>query len=477
MKGIEAAGYTPGEDLAIALDPATSEIFDDGALRARARGPHAVPRRDGGLLGRPLRPLPDPLDRGRHGRGGLGRLEGPHRSASATASSSSATTSSSRTRERLKRGIDLGVANSILIKVNQIGTLSETLDAIAMAREAGYTAVMSHRSGETEDTTIADLAVATGCGQIKTGAPSRSDRVAKYNQLLRIEEALGDDAEFPGRVASFRAVAKRLAWQANPYLGGSLRRKVRGAVERRRNGWPLPTHASAGTAWGAGRSCSSSRSCSTSTSGRSAPGSRPGSEAKRQRQEVATLAAENKKLRAHEARCSGAPRSSARRAGSAWSRPASARTSSRGCRSPLASLGAVSFDTASDQWAAGLRRLQDAPSEQRVVLERVTRQIQDELRRRLGGPFTSEELADLYDQGTGWISDLAYALAPDQPHAWDVRGRRRRRLRTLPARSDRLRRRPAHKVPRPGSRPLAEGWCGLRVNARYSSTVSKPSRS
>ena len=90
-------------------------------------------------------------------------------------------------------------ANSILIKVNQIGTLTETLDAIDMARAAGYTAVMSHRSGETEDTTIADLAVATGCGQIKTGAPSRSDRVAKYNQLLRIEEALGADAEYPGR--------------------------------------------------------------------------------------------------------------------------------------------------------------------------------------------------------------------------------------------------------------------------------------
>jgi len=103
--------------------------------------------------------------------------------------------------ERLKRGIDAGVANSILIKVNQIGTLSETLEAVKMARDAGYTAVMSHRSGETEDTTIADLAVATGCGQIKTGAPSRSDRVAKYNQLLRIEEALGDDAEYPGRGA------------------------------------------------------------------------------------------------------------------------------------------------------------------------------------------------------------------------------------------------------------------------------------
>ena len=101
--------------------------------------------------------------------------------------------------ERLKRGIDSGTANSILIKVNQIGTLTETLAAISMAHGAGYTAVMSHRSGETEDTTIADLAVATGCGQIKTGAPSRSDRVAKYNQLLRIEEALGADAEYPGR--------------------------------------------------------------------------------------------------------------------------------------------------------------------------------------------------------------------------------------------------------------------------------------
>jgi len=100
---------------------------------------------------------------------------------------------------RLKRGIDLGVANSILIKVNQIGTLTETLDAIETAKAAGYTAVMSHRSGETEDVTIADLAVATGCGQIKTGAPSRSDRVAKYNQLLRIEEALGERATYPGR--------------------------------------------------------------------------------------------------------------------------------------------------------------------------------------------------------------------------------------------------------------------------------------
>ena len=100
--------------------------------------------------------------------------------------------------ERLHRGIEAGVANSILVKVNQIGTLTETLEAIRIARDAGYTAVMSHRSGETEDTTIADLAVATGVGQIKTGAPSRSDRVAKYNQLLRIEEQLGHSAGYPG---------------------------------------------------------------------------------------------------------------------------------------------------------------------------------------------------------------------------------------------------------------------------------------
>jgi enolase len=107
--------------------------------------------------------------------------------------------------ERLRRGIEEKVANAILIKVNQIGTLTETLDAIALARDNGYAAVMSHRSGETEDTTIADLAVATNVGQIKTGAPSRSDRVAKYNQLLRIEEELGDRAVYPGRDAFARA--------------------------------------------------------------------------------------------------------------------------------------------------------------------------------------------------------------------------------------------------------------------------------
>jgi enolase len=110
---------------------------------------------------------------------------------------------------RLRRGIDEGVANAILVKVNQIGTLSETLEAIRVAQEAGFAAVISHRSGETEDVTIADLAIATGAGQIKTGAPCRTDRVAKYNQLLRIEEELGGDATYPGWAAFPRAKAQK----------------------------------------------------------------------------------------------------------------------------------------------------------------------------------------------------------------------------------------------------------------------------
>jgi enolase 1/2/3 len=198
MKGIEAAGYTPGEDLAIALDPATSEIFDEGRYvlehEGRALSPDEMAGYWGDLCSRyPILSLEDGMDEEDwDGWKGLTQLLGDKLQLVGDDVFVTNT-------ERLKRGIDLGVANSILVKVNQIGTLSETLDAIDMAREAGYTAVISHRSGETEDTTIADLAVATGCGQIKTGAPSRSDRVAKYNQLLRIEEALGDDAEFPGR--------------------------------------------------------------------------------------------------------------------------------------------------------------------------------------------------------------------------------------------------------------------------------------
>jgi enolase len=198
VAGIQAAGYEPGKDVAIALDPATSELFDDGVYalehEGRALSALELARYWAELADRyPIVSIEDGMDEQdwdgwkalTERLGDRLQLVGDDLFVTNTG--------------RLGRGIELGVANSILIKVNQIGTLTETLAAIAMAREAGYTAVMSHRSGETEDVTIADLAVATGCGQIKTGAPSRSDRVAKYNQLLRIEEQLGDDAEFPGR--------------------------------------------------------------------------------------------------------------------------------------------------------------------------------------------------------------------------------------------------------------------------------------
>jgi enolase len=197
VAGIEAAGYRPGEDVAIALDPATSEFYSDGAyvLEHEGRSLTAAELTDywADLAARyPIVSLEDGMDE--EDWDGWRTLTERLGSSLQLVGDDIFVTNT----ERLRRGIELGVANSILIKVNQIGTLSETLDAIALAREAGYTTVMSHRSGETEDVTIADLAVATGCGQIKTGAPSRSDRVAKYNQLLRIEEQLGADAEFPG---------------------------------------------------------------------------------------------------------------------------------------------------------------------------------------------------------------------------------------------------------------------------------------
>ena len=168
-----------------------------------------------------------------------------------------------------------------------------------MAREAGYTAVMSHRSGETEDTTIADLAVATGCGQIKTGAPSRSDRVAKYNQLLRIEEALGGDAEFPGGASSDREPLKGSlpASRLANLPSATLHRKDRRRVERRRNGWPLRIPASAGTAWAGGRCCSSSRLVLYLYIGPAKNWVSTWREAGEKRQEVATLRAENERLR------------------------------------------------------------------------------------------------------------------------------------------------------------------------------------
>jgi enolase len=200
IAGIEAAGYEPGEDVAIALDPATSELCDESGyvLEHEGRTLSASELTDywADLAGRyPIVSIEDGMDE-EDWEGWMTLTERLGAQVQLVGDDLFVTNT-----ERLRRGIELGVGNSILVKVNQIGTLSETLAAIAIASEAGYTVVMSHRSGETEDVTIADLAVATGCGQIKTGAPSRSDRTAKYNQLLRIEEQLGTDAEFPGRAA------------------------------------------------------------------------------------------------------------------------------------------------------------------------------------------------------------------------------------------------------------------------------------
>ncbi|MBO0769723.1 MAG: phosphopyruvate hydratase [Solirubrobacterales bacterium] len=197
MEGIRAAGYVPGEQVFIALDPATSEIYDNGAYvlqhERRALSADEMAGYWAELAARfPIVSIEDGMSE--EDWTGWGKLTDRLGDKVQLVGDDLFVTNT----DRLKRGIDSGVGNSILIKVNQIGTLSETLEAIRMARAAGYTAVMSHRSGETEDTTIADLAVATGCGQIKTGAPSRTDRVAKYNQLLRIEEVLGSNASYPG---------------------------------------------------------------------------------------------------------------------------------------------------------------------------------------------------------------------------------------------------------------------------------------
>ena len=197
LTGVEAAGYKPGEDVFIALDPATSEVYENGAYvlehegRSLSSAEMASYWED--ACGRyPIVSIEDGMDE--EDWDGWKLLTEKLGERVQLVGDDLFVTNP----ERLRRGIELGVGNSILVKVNQIGTLSETLEAIRIAAEAGYTAVISHRSGETEDTTIADLAVATGAGQIKTGAPSRSDRVAKYNRLLRIEEELGDAAEFPG---------------------------------------------------------------------------------------------------------------------------------------------------------------------------------------------------------------------------------------------------------------------------------------
>ncbi len=200
VEAIELAGYTPGEDIVIALDPAMSELYRDGRYHLAGEGrvlsadelvaywTHLVDTY-------PIVSIEDGM--AENDWDGWSALTAGLGSRVQLVGDDLFVTN----KERLQMGIDRHVANSVLVKVNQIGTLTETLDTVELAKRHAYTSVMSHRSGETEDTTIADLAVATNCGQIKTGAPARSDRVAKYNQLLRIEEELGEAAAFWGRGA------------------------------------------------------------------------------------------------------------------------------------------------------------------------------------------------------------------------------------------------------------------------------------
>jgi enolase len=206
VEAIEKAGFTPGTDLAIALDPASSEFYRDGKYVLAGENRSLTPAEmvayyDELSTKYPIVSIEDGMaEEDWDGWkqltdtiGGRVQLVGDDLFVTNT--------------ERLARGISSGTANSILIKVNQIGSLTETLEAVALATRSGYTSVMSHRSGETEDTTIADLAVATNCGQIKTGAPARSDRVAKYNQLLRIEDDLAEAAAYWGHAALKRGGA------------------------------------------------------------------------------------------------------------------------------------------------------------------------------------------------------------------------------------------------------------------------------
>ena len=207
MKAIERAGYRPGEDIAIALDPAASEIWHDGAYVLKTENRSLSPNEMVAfwldwIERYPIVSIEDGLfEDDWDGWTALTRRAGDRIQ---IVGDDLLVTNV----ERLSRAIDVGAANSILIKLNQIGTLTETLDAVRMAHRAGWTAVISHRSGETEDSFVADLAVATNAGQIKAGAPARSDRVAKYNQLLRIEAELGASAVYAGRSA-IRQVSTR----------------------------------------------------------------------------------------------------------------------------------------------------------------------------------------------------------------------------------------------------------------------------
>ncbi|MFI6576957.1 phosphopyruvate hydratase [Nocardiopsis sp. NPDC050513] len=205
VEAITKAGYTPGADIALALDVAATELYSDGVytFEGKPRTSEEMAAYYAELVADyPLVSIEDPLDE--EDWEGWKRLTAALGDKVQLVGDDLFVTNP----ERLKRGIDADTANSLLVKVNQIGTLTETLDAVSLAQRSGYTAMISHRSGETEDTTIADIAVATNAGQIKTGAPARSERVAKYNQLLRIEEELADAAVYAG-VSAFPRFADR----------------------------------------------------------------------------------------------------------------------------------------------------------------------------------------------------------------------------------------------------------------------------
>jgi enolase len=201
-EAIEAAGYHPGGDVMLALDIAASEFFKNGKYELEGEGRSLTPDQMVDYIAElcdkfPIISVEDGL--AEDDWQGWEKLTAKLGSRIQLVGDDLFVTNP----ERLERGISMSIANSILVKVNQIGTLTETLNAVEMAKRAGYTAVLSHRSGETEDATIADIAVATNCGFIKTGSASRSDRIAKYNQLLRIQEELGDIAQYPGRTAFY----------------------------------------------------------------------------------------------------------------------------------------------------------------------------------------------------------------------------------------------------------------------------------
>jgi enolase len=200
VRAIEAAGHVPGNDVCLAIDAAATEFFEDGRYHlvgeGKRLGSDEMAQYLAGLVDRyPIASVEDGMAED-DWDGWRALTEAIGERCQLVGDDIFVTNS-----KRLRRGIDAEVANSILVKVNQIGTLTETLDAVEIAHKAGYSCVMSHRSGETEDSTIADLAVATNCGQIKTGSLARSDRTAKYNQLLRIEEELGKEARYAGRGA------------------------------------------------------------------------------------------------------------------------------------------------------------------------------------------------------------------------------------------------------------------------------------